>query len=433
MNVVQILYYIMMYLSCIFEVYLLYDLMIGGFEIYEERRFVQFLYLIVSSIVIFAINNLNLPTANLLCVPIVFFLFTWLVFRIDLKYNLVYVLFYTVILDVSEFAFYYIILLSNDNEKAVLNEIFFTIVKLIVMFAIVQVVKRQHQKIHEKDNYKYSKSLFILPAASLVLLNGFVMAEEQPTGYFLTCIGGILLVISNVVEFYTMEKLLKAEGMAKDTELLAMKAKLELSHYQRVEEINRNYAEYLHEMRRIVRTVDQLTHIEAGSIAEGLVEKILHIEKPSGDQYIFNNPIVNAIFLEREKQALEKDMIYHVDIQPGIDLSFIDDLDIISILGNLLDNALEAAEGCLGAYVTVRLYKGNNELVIIRVENNFKASLKKNGKNYLTIKPEKEKHGFGIKKIEEISQTYGGILSCSVEKNIFTAVLILSEQPNSAK
>lgn len=431
MNIAQILYQMIMYLSCIFELYLLYDLLTGGVEIYEERKYVRYLYLLGGGTVILMINNLNQPMVNLLSVPIVFLVFTWLVFHIRIKYNFFYVLFYTVILDVNEFAFYYIyILLSSDDESADINNVLFTILKLIVMFVIVQTVKSQHRKLYQNDNYKYSKNLFILPIASLVLLNGVVIASEQPIGYFLTCIGGVLLVISNVIGFSNMEKFFKAESLTKDTELLALKAKLELSHFQRMEEMNRNYAEYLHEMRRIVRTIDCLNRKETGIITDELVEKISKIEKPSGDQYFIGNSIAKAIFIEYEKQAFKKGINYHVDIQPGMDISFIDDLDIVSIFGNLLDNALEAAGECSEGYVTVSLYKGNENLVIIKVENNFKISPQKNGKKYLTIKPEKEKHGFGIKKIEEIAGKYGGILNCTEEKNIFTAVLILSEQPN---
>ena len=181
------------------------------------------------------------------------------------------------------------------------------------------------------------------------------MAEEHSAGYILTCIGGILLVISNVNSFSTMERFLKAESLAKDTELLSLKAKLELSHFKRMEEMNQSYAEYLHEMKRIDRMVEHLIHIKPEIIMDGLLEKISQVERPSGDQYLNTNPIAKAIFVEYEKQSFDKGINYCVDIQPGLDIGFIDDLDIVSIFGNLLDNALEAAEGLSLIHIFLKL------------------------------------------------------------------------------
>ncbi len=433
MSIAQMMYGPVMYLNCVFEIFLLYNLLEGVYRAYDDRKSIRLLEVIGCSMVIFLINSLNLPTINLFCVPLMYLFFVWLMFRIQLKYNFLYVLFYYVILAVTEFIFHYIYtLLKIDVSKADFSMVLFLVIQKIFEFAVVQMIKKRHQSPYKSGSFQYLKYLFMLPIASLVLLNGFLLSKEGSAGYLLICAGGVLLIISNVVGFSTVEKLLKAERVARDAELLALKTRLERSHYQRMEEINQDYAEYLHEMSRIVRIMEQLACTEEEGAIKGAVEKVSQMGRATVKQCYINDQITNAIFIERERNALDKGVDYQVDIQTGIDVGFIDDLDKISMFGNLLDNALEAAEGCNEGYVFVSLYKGNEALIILRIENNFKIKPHKIGEKYFTTKSEKKRHGFGIKKVEELSERYGGILNCYEEDDAFVAVLMLSNIPNSA-
>jgi len=48
----------------------------------------------------------------------------------------------------------------------------------------------------------------------------------------------------------------------------------------------------------------------------------------------------------------------------------------------------------------------------------------------VTFLSQKEKglHGLGIGSVNKMAEKYGGYLSCKVEKDVFTAVLLLSTQ-----
>lgn len=432
MNISEILYQVVLFLTCVFEIYILYDLLVGKFEIYEKQKNILFVEMVISGLIIYLINRLNNPTLNLLSVPVVMFLFICLAFRIDVKQNFLYLGFYSALLAISEFAFYHIYILAENSSGSVdLSKVFYTIIKAVFMFAVVKIINKKNQDISNKCICGYPKSLFVLPLASLVLLNGFVLSKEHPVGYFFACIGGILLVVSNVVGFSTVEKMLEAEHTAKNAELLALKSKLEQSHYQRMEEINQSYAEYLHEMGRVIRTINYLANKEENNAIKVLVDEVVGLGEPTAGSYYIEDQITNAIFIEREKQTFEKSISYQVDIQPGVDLTFVDNIDKISMFGNLLDNAIEAAEGCDNGYVCASLYKGNDTFTIFRVENSFNCLPKKVAGRYLSIKQDKNKHGFGLKKVEELVGNYGGILNYYEEDHVFVAVLMLSNLPKS--
>lgn len=425
MNAAQVVYEPLMYLNCIYELFLLNYFLKSVFPIYEDSKFLKILKIVGGATAIYIVNSFKMPHVNLIFVPLILLVFIWFMFHIELKYNILYVIFYYVIIAVSEFVFQYIYtLLGIDVTSAGFGRILLLIIQDVFVFMLIEFIKKQHQRNYKDDSYRYLKNLFILPIATIVLLNGFFISI-YPLNYLLIFCGGILLIVCTVIEFSVIEKLLEAVNTARDTEMLSLKTQLERNHYQRLEEVNQDYAKYLHEMKRMIRIIDELAYTEDNSGAKKLAAEISQRGFYIRRKIYIGDEITNAIFIEREKSAFDMGIDYQVNIQVGTDITFISDMDKITMFGNLLDNAIEAAGK--NGYVYASLYRGNDALVIFRVENNFNVEPYKCGKEYLTIKHEKKRHGFGIKNVEELAHKYGGTLYLDDKDSKFTAVLVLSK------
>lgn len=421
-----------MYLNCVFEIFLLYTLFRGLFQIREGHNGVKILKAAVCITVIFIINCFRLPWLNLVCVPIIYYVFVRLIFHLELKYAILYVIFYYMILAGAEFAFSYAYkLFGIDVTTAEFGRVFLLVIQDIFELVIIQLVIKQHRASYEGDSYRYLKTLFILPITSLILLNGYLVPNEHHIiGYFLVCAGGILLVISTMVNFSIVEKLLCALSEAKDEEMLKMKTHLERLHIQRLEDLNHDYAKNIHEMKHMIRTLEELACENEGGAVRELSMK-LSARGGSAKEIYSGDPIMNAILLEREKMAMEYKVDFKVDIECGLNLDFIEDMDKITMFGNLLDNALEAAVAVKeGGYVSVSFYMGNCAMAIFRVENNFKIKPRTQGNEYITIKKAKKEHGFGLKAVKELSKKYGGMFNITENETTFTVMLLLSNVQN---
>ena len=104
-------------------------------------------------------------------------------------------------------------------------------------------------------------------------------------------------------------------------------------------------------------------------------------------------------------------------------------VDLVTILGNLLDNALEAAEIASTQfrfiYLTIRRI---NDMLIIKVENGYtKEPIVKEGE-MLTSKTDKISHGWGIKSIQTTAERYDGTINTEYSDSIFRSVVTLSFQ-----
>lgn len=82
-----------MYLNCVFEVFLFYHYLNTWFPFYEEDKKIRILESGIFAALIFGINLVGNFYLNLLCIPLVLTFFSWLLFREKIKVLLFYVFF----------------------------------------------------------------------------------------------------------------------------------------------------------------------------------------------------------------------------------------------------------------------------------------------------------------------------------------------------
>lgn len=114
-------------------------------------------------------------------------------------------------------------------------------------------------------------------------------------------------------------------------------------------------------------------------------------------------------------------------VADGTLLDFMDIMDICSIFGNALDNAIEcelkiADKEKRLIHVTVSQQKN---FLILRFENYYEGSLKVKEGRFLTTKKEKEFHGYGIKSIRYTVNKYDGAVSIDTKENWFDLKILI--------
>lgn len=98
--------------------------------------------------------------------------------------------------------------------------------------------------------------------------------------------------------------------------------------------------------------------------------------------------------------------------------------DINIIIGNLLENAIEAAiqtdEKLLDVFMEFK-----QGILKVEIKNSFNGEIKKNQKGFITTKERKELHGIGLQSVKKIVEKYNGALTISISENIFCVKLIM--------
>ena len=102
-------------------------------------------------------------------------------------------------------------------------------------------------------------------------------------------------------------------------------------------------------------------------------------------------------------------------------------VDLVTILGNLLDNAFEAVDGTEGNLRFINLIvRRINEMLVIKVENGCNATPAEAGGDLQTSKTDKTLHGWGLQSVRTAAERYDGIIETEYSNHTFRAVVTLS-------
>ena len=138
------------------------------------------------------------------------------------------------------------------------------------------------------------------------------------------------------------------------------------------------------------------------------------------------NDFLDIIIRDKAEKAREK----HIDFSAAIDISsadFIEPLDISTLFGNGIDNAMEASEKLPQEQRVIAVKAGRvNDFISILIENNCVEgqAADKTGK-HRTTKADSFLHGFGITNMQKTAEKYGGTCTTRQEDGRFTLKILL--------
>lgn len=102
----------------------------------------------------------------------------------------------------------------------------------------------------------------------------------------------------------------------------------------------------------------------------------------------------------------------------------IDGMDLAVIMGNLLDNAIEAASKVSYKWIKFSI-KEVRGVLFLSVENSFDGYLKIKNNEISTRKNDKSNHGYGLKSVKAIVENYDGDIDITYNHSSFKVRIIL--------
>ena len=139
------------------------------------------------------------------------------------------------------------------------------------------------------------------------------------------------------------------------------------------------------------------------------------------------NDLLDVLLTEKSLYCEQHGITFSCLAQ-GEKLAFMDRGDLFCLFGNIIDNALEAVRGLPEREKRVinLSVKSKNDLLIVQEENYFGGQLSFKDGLPVTIKEDKNYHGFGTRSIRMIARKYGGELTTGVSGDVFHLNIIFS-------
>ena len=118
-----------------------------------------------------------------------------------------------------------------------------------------------------------------------------------------------------------------------------------------------------------------------------------------------------ALLVDKKNRCADCGIEFRDNIKLLPEDTYIKEIDIVSLIGNLLDNAIDAAVSCGNTSPFVEINSNvSRNIWMIRVVNSKSDDIKLNYDNMKTTKKDQDSHGLGIGIIKSIVNSYNGQL-----------------------
>jgi two-component system sensor histidine kinase AgrC len=259
---------------------------------------------------------------------------------------------------------------------------------------------------------------------ALVLTSGSIHNQETDDLFFVIAFG---LAGMNIVVFYLMNDILEREMQLRESKIFEVQVKNQTDMYRAVSENFDNQRKKTHEYKNQMMCIDALIEKREYGQLEAYVQNICGKLNRELDAINTNHVIVNAIMNTKYQEALSKNILFVFQMN---DLSAlrISDEDIVVILANLLNNAIEACEKCKGKRIIKVKFVIEDENVILSVRNTHENNLVFQNNEIQTSKEtDMEEHGIGIRNIIQTIEKYGGSYVIRPEENEFYFSIVIPQ------
>ena len=283
----------------------------------------------------------------------------------------------------------------------------------------------------KRYNGKFGSKLFyiLLPFPILSMLVLFFRCFVNPSffSYFINefdfyFIPSLIAGAFSSVGFYALIcQMWRKSELEREKELYENMLQAEHKRYEDMQIASEQIRKIRHDIKNMLYAVKVQMEEEHTDKARRGLEDLLEQVNSAGSLIHSENRMIDYILNAKLASAENKNIRISGDASGMCRMK---DIDLSIVLGNILDNALEATKEINHADIELHFYiKGNHQNVVCK--NTINQSVLKNNPLLHTKKNEKEDHGFGIRSVAETMEKYGGSLEFFEEDHMFCAHVML--------
>lgn len=388
--------------------------------------------IILGYTVLYLILLHNIPIANIISFVIVNFVLIYMLFNTKWRNAVVQTLVLTAMMMISEGAMVIILGLTSAAINGLGDELLS--VKLIhgffskfIYFIGIAAVKLIMKDRKQNGGIRGFMGLAVIPIFTMLMVIEVVyifdsISEEKRVVFAVISLFG---VAANVVVYWMYDRIQMYHMEVQELQKQKFENERELNYCNMLEDKLRQTDILRHDFKEHLRILEAYI----GSDNKSAMDYLKSIQLKSEEIGITNytdNRVLNILLSEKQKLCAENKIRFNMHTS-NIDLSFIDDIDIVSILSNLLNNAIESCNRSEKKIININIYSMNKSFVVIRMENSCdKRPIEENG-FYKTTKPLEKGHGIGLKSIVKTLKKYDGDLRMeySGEEKIFASTIMI--------
>lgn len=324
----------------------------------------------------------------------------------------------------------YSYVMGRGHDEGVI-ELIFLVLFYSILFALAYFLEYRYfsGEIRGDISLKEALSSVIMAIAVFLISNISYVYPDTP---FSSSLPGGLFYIRTLVDFsgllilFLQRDRWRELSMQKEMEAVNAILRRQYEQYnlskENIEIINRKYHDLKHQIAvvRAERNSDK---------REQYLQEMENDIKMYEAQNKTGNKVLDTILTGKHLYCVQHEINFTC-VADGMLLDFMNLMDICTIFGNALDNAIECVEkiGDKSKRLIRTAVYSQSKFLIIRFENYTELELTTKDSLPITTKKDRQYHGYGLKSIRSTVEKYGGSMTVNVKDNWFILRLLIPEE-----
>ena len=292
------------------------------------------------------------------------------------------------------------------------------VIRLIVIAICYKALKNFKYEIQMKD-LEVLSVVFLFVFFCFFVVNYNLLNLNTTEAFPLYGIGSLFCFLF-IIQFLYSKNTMYIRELEKENEFKIDKMQKQFEYYQSKQADEERIKSIYHDMKNHLLVLQNKENTEE---SQKMIKELQNqIENYENYEHT-GNSFLDIIIKDKLKIAKEKqiDLMVAIDFK---DINFIEPLDISTIFGNSIDNAIEGTEKLQkeNRVILVKAGKVNNFISIV-VENNYNENEKLGNKK--TTQKDTFLHGYGISNIKNAVEKYNGTCTITKENEKFTLKILL--------
>lgn len=219
-------------------------------------------------------------------------------------------------------------------------------------------------------------------------------------------------VLIDLMIYYYLNFVGLSYKMEKEVIEIHQQLEMKKMYYTNLKKTYEQNRKIIHDFKNYIQVLEK-TYKKNENASNNLKRQLYDVLEKNKIKYNTSSEILDIILMDKENEALKEKIEFTFKMEI-LDISFISEIDLITIFGNIYDNAIEAnKENNSEKFIRTAIYK-IGEMLVIRIENSCNNTLEYDGSR---IKSTKKNHkGIGMNNIKEAVKKYNGIFQIYIVK-----------------
>lgn len=390
--------------------------------------------LLLGSMCLIAVGFSEHFTIRQITIILMFSVFMFWHVKISLKKSLILAILFDALLLATDYLIYLInrwFSLGSEllGRQYQVGQVLVCLLAKIILLLLILIIRKWfgEKTMEMMSDTEWLRFLFfplftIAVISAMLSVFEYVQTVEQANLLLVIAFG---MIGMNIVVFYLINDVVKRKVQIHENKVFQIQAKNQLEMYRSISENFDNQKRKTHEYKNQISCIESLLDKKQYSKLEEYIKKIYGSLNSEPDAINTNNVIVNAILNTKYQEADAKGIVFVFRVNDLSGLKMKDE-DVVTILANLLNNAIEACETCEDKKVIKCKFVKEEDMIIIAVKNTFHNDvIYENGEIKSTKTTSVEEHGVGIKNVLKIIEKYGGSYVIEdKDKEFFFSIMI---------